>query len=302
MGTIAQEISRLQTAKANLKTSIENKGVTVPSNTLISGYPALVDQITGGGGGGVTIPNFSDATYLFYSDRFTGIENDLLQKFTGWDGYQLYSGYGTAKASLISSFFVKAFNNLVAANTNGDVNFQYVTQTATQIDSNDNDLTIDLSSYNLTTNRTRTLSLNYIRAASGSYYNDVTLNFMLSNSQYQPVIASSNGLSDVRLTGNLKIYAYFNVSSMYLFNYTQNSGSLYEFHLVPVQNSAIIVLTNQTRAAYLNENTLIRSIALYDADEMTGKDLTIRLPSTLYNSLQQSTIDAATAVNITFST
>lgn len=48
--SIASEITRLQGAKADLKTSIEAKGVTVPSATLISGYAALVDQISGGGG------------------------------------------------------------------------------------------------------------------------------------------------------------------------------------------------------------------------------------------------------------
>lgn len=48
--TVAAQITRLQTAKANLKTSIEAKGVTVPSATLISGYASLVDQIQGGGG------------------------------------------------------------------------------------------------------------------------------------------------------------------------------------------------------------------------------------------------------------
>lgn len=48
--SIATEITRLQGAKADLKTSIEAKGVTVPSATLISGYAALVDQISCGGG------------------------------------------------------------------------------------------------------------------------------------------------------------------------------------------------------------------------------------------------------------
>lgn len=51
--SIASEISRIQGAKADLKTSIEAKGVTVPSSTLISGYASLVDQISGGGGGGL---------------------------------------------------------------------------------------------------------------------------------------------------------------------------------------------------------------------------------------------------------
>lgn len=47
--TIAQEITRLTTAKADLKTAIEGKGVTVPSSTLLDGYAALVDQIQQGG-------------------------------------------------------------------------------------------------------------------------------------------------------------------------------------------------------------------------------------------------------------
>lgn len=46
--SIATEITRLQTAKSNLKTSIENKGVTVPSATKLDGFAALVDQISTG--------------------------------------------------------------------------------------------------------------------------------------------------------------------------------------------------------------------------------------------------------------
>lgn len=46
--SIATEITRLQTAKDDLKTAIEAKGVTVPSATTIDGYSALVDQISTG--------------------------------------------------------------------------------------------------------------------------------------------------------------------------------------------------------------------------------------------------------------
>lgn len=49
--SIASEITRLQTAKANLKTAIEGKGVTVPSSAKLDAYPALVDSIQQGGGG-----------------------------------------------------------------------------------------------------------------------------------------------------------------------------------------------------------------------------------------------------------
>lgn len=50
MGTIAQELTRIQTAKADIKTAIEAKGVTVPSATTIDGYASLIGQISGGGG------------------------------------------------------------------------------------------------------------------------------------------------------------------------------------------------------------------------------------------------------------
>lgn len=47
--SIASEITRLQQAKSDLATSIENKGVTVPATTTIDGYATLVDNIQTGG-------------------------------------------------------------------------------------------------------------------------------------------------------------------------------------------------------------------------------------------------------------
>lgn len=44
--TIASEITRLQWAKADIKTSIEGKGVTVPSSASIDEYSWYIDQIT----------------------------------------------------------------------------------------------------------------------------------------------------------------------------------------------------------------------------------------------------------------
>ena len=45
------EITRIENAKASIKTSIENKGVEVPSATTLDGYSSLIDSITGGGAG-----------------------------------------------------------------------------------------------------------------------------------------------------------------------------------------------------------------------------------------------------------
>ena len=63
--SIATEISRLQGAKSDLKTSIEGKGVTVPSATKIDGYAALVDQIQQGGGGTTVDPD-ADVRFFDY--------------------------------------------------------------------------------------------------------------------------------------------------------------------------------------------------------------------------------------------
>ena len=59
--SIATEITRLQGAKADLKTAIEAKGVTVSSSALLDAYPALVASIPTGGGAVVEkLLNFYD--------------------------------------------------------------------------------------------------------------------------------------------------------------------------------------------------------------------------------------------------
>lgn len=62
--SIASEITRLQTAKSDLATSIANKGVTVPANATLDDYAALVDSIQTGGGGGSTLPYDAEVEYL----------------------------------------------------------------------------------------------------------------------------------------------------------------------------------------------------------------------------------------------
>lgn len=44
--TIASEITRIQNAKASIKASIENKGVTVPNTEKLDGYYSYIDQIS----------------------------------------------------------------------------------------------------------------------------------------------------------------------------------------------------------------------------------------------------------------
>jgi len=82
--SIASEISRLQSAKADLKTAIEGKGVTVPSATTLDGYANLVDSISGGGGS-VTVESLSvtdNGTYTApsgtaYSPVTVNVQQDI---------------------------------------------------------------------------------------------------------------------------------------------------------------------------------------------------------------------------------
>lgn len=86
--SIADQITRLQNAKASIKTSIENKGVTVSDDTKLDGYPALIDNIQTGGSGETYInPDFyeirtqSGTTYesLFVNDGNTALD------LSNWD-------------------------------------------------------------------------------------------------------------------------------------------------------------------------------------------------------------------------
>lgn len=49
MGTTAQKLNKLLETKADIKSAIEAKGVTVSSAATFSSYPDYINQISGGG-------------------------------------------------------------------------------------------------------------------------------------------------------------------------------------------------------------------------------------------------------------
>ena len=97
--SIQAELTRITNAKAAIKTAIEGKGVTVPSDTLLDGMASLIESIEAGGGEktlfgtyfetGSIIPA-SDITtdYTIYFQRdFWGIDgndNNPLYTFVLW--------------------------------------------------------------------------------------------------------------------------------------------------------------------------------------------------------------------------
>ena len=99
---ISDEIQRLQTAKADLKTAIEAQGVAVPSSTTLDGYAALVGQISGGGGGSTDeisypawVKNGDTHLWLDIRDSYQ-LEQQIRIRMIG----SIYWGDGTAAQSV----------------------------------------------------------------------------------------------------------------------------------------------------------------------------------------------------------
>ena len=48
---ISDELSRIISAKAAIKTALENKGLTIGDSSTLDEFPALIDDMPTGGGG-----------------------------------------------------------------------------------------------------------------------------------------------------------------------------------------------------------------------------------------------------------
>ena len=121
--SIATEITRLQTAKADLKTAIEGKGVTVPSATKIDGYASLVSSIPSGGGGSgavslldtITVPENARALrvdledYQNYNFLFVYLEDFVLTANDWLYAVKNSTSGGSYNASVIDNSGIIAF-------------------------------------------------------------------------------------------------------------------------------------------------------------------------------------------------
>lgn len=94
--SVATEIARLQQAKADLKTAIEGKGVTVPAAALLDDYANLVDNIQVGG---------EDTLLKALRNQVTSVEDDTLTSIRS---------YGLANMSALTS---ASFPELQTINT-----------------------------------------------------------------------------------------------------------------------------------------------------------------------------------------
>ena len=87
MSTIAENLTRIQQAKADIKTAIEAKGVSVPSSATIDTYDDYVSQISGGGSG-LEMP--SAFTEWVYDDYGKTISATIKSGITNVPNYLFY--------------------------------------------------------------------------------------------------------------------------------------------------------------------------------------------------------------------
>jgi len=114
--SVVSEITRLQNAKASLKTAIEGKGVTVPSSTKLDGYADLVDSIQQGGGGD------DEKWYIIHSDTYANAyikQNDNLWYTQGYS-IDIYGGknfYFSYKGEKYYITEIRTYTNLLLSKT-----------------------------------------------------------------------------------------------------------------------------------------------------------------------------------------
>lgn len=72
--SISTDLTRLQSAKAAMKTAIQNKGVTVPDGAKLDAFAALIDSIPAGGGGYT-----AEAHVVTFAEDVTCAKGDMVE-------------------------------------------------------------------------------------------------------------------------------------------------------------------------------------------------------------------------------
>lgn len=302
MGTIAQEITRLQTAKSDLKTSIEAKGVQVPSGALISTYSGYVDQITGGG---TTITPFEFAQYLFYYGRMWEMRNDLLNAFTGTyiSGLATYISDPTRclTQAEIKAWINKALSNADQQSYGGTVYIggmlDYCTAYVGQ------NLVFDFSDY------TNTNDINISGTTFNFYDNDrpSKISIKCDNTALNstnPIMWVSSTIFSLSKADHLEFSGVINpsITSMTLINNNSSmSGITVDKFVTKRVNNNTPLTVNATQVyPTINITTLQNSLSGY-ANNVAP--VTIKLKSSLYNEVAGTQLESDfNTYNVTFST
>ena len=110
--SIQTELTRITNAKTAIKTAIEDKGVTVPTGTLLDGMAALIKSIEAGGGAGIATGSFTNISQGNYSTEIThGLGTIPKIVIILWDDITLYSVNGSTLQIGAFAYQDGEFNN-----------------------------------------------------------------------------------------------------------------------------------------------------------------------------------------------
>lgn len=312
MGTIAQEITRIEGGKSGVRTSVNailqaQGSPQIPANATIDQYEPYIQTIQQGGSG-VTIPNFDNSNMLFDHGRLLSIENELYEKFTGYDANATFS-YCNVTGTMASKWMKKAIiNGINATGNNRVINLSSFCQYA-NFDTNDRDITVDLS--NVTTS---SQNINYIvvnmmfNGISGNddknTAGDIFLNLLPNDKTIEPP-PFRPVMYELNFEGTLRIHAKTTLETSLTFcffnsGYYTNFSQIGLLHLIPGGSTLSLSLSNLDSTNFLS-TFVSDTIAAYTAEEMTNKSITFVLPLAVYNNITQAQHDAAATKNITFS-
>lgn len=279
--SIASELTRIQGAKSDLRTSIINKGVQVPQNALIDSYSGYVDQIQQGGGGNIF--DEVDFNYLFYKKRFLSKLDDVYNSSRGnmtlWQFQYLCNQCGTLSSEEMQKIFniVEKFascGNDSLGRTWYNNAFESIT-----ISDNLNNLTFKPS-----INKTgRAYAENLFSSFQGTANNAVNLTIDLEN--FNPNTISVNNMFNFT-NSNINVHL-LNIpvdrsyGGNFIFGNTYYTGSVVEATVRGAANSNIDI-RNATRMSIANYINFFNS---FSATTATNRKVII--PTTIYNQLTE---------------
>lgn len=275
--SIASELTRIQGAKSDLKTSIENKGVAVPLNALIDDYAGYVDQIQQGSSGN-PFDNV-DFQYLCYNGRFKKyadmIKNADKSQIASWSFAQFaYNGTYTSKQA-------KELFEIVSENVSCGSNNRYYFYQAFQsikITDNQNDIIFNPIS-------------NISKAADfGSFI--VGVNEYATVSNIPKITLDFSQFNPSSITISLP-YNYANKINIEIIGYPVNVLNGAISYISFNASTGISKFTVRGAAKY---NIDIRSLTglgvsgildFFNSIDVTTSSKTITIPSTIYNQLTE---------------
>ena len=294
--SIADQITRLQNAKASIKTSIENKGVSVGDDVKLDGYPALIDSIEVGGSGETYInPEF----YEVRTQNGTNFDN----LFRGYSGPDIdVSKWDTSKVASAQYCFSQCTKSMDISNwdlsglTNATYMFHYFTNNNKYIDLSVLDFSnLTNAQYMFYNSNTDYLDVRNIKLPKATNYN-----YLFSYCYGTELDLSSWDISKITDMSGMFNGAYFKKIDLTGWNTTKVNYMSYMFHGYSNPLEELIIpdwdMTNVTSIIYfMGSVPKLKYIDLSRSNDLTIKKIASFLPTKTATTYGEILIPADTS-------